>query len=80
MSLEWARQLQGPALSGGLGQAPSKCLRNVCETEWNKLKNAGYLFLWQRNQLPSEGLLQTNYFRTWPVSSNEASPPVQLCS
>lgn len=76
MSLGWARQLHGPALSGGLGLAPSKYLRNVCETEWNKLKNAGYLFLWQRSQLLSEGPLQANYLRTWSVSSNEASPPL----
>lgn len=61
-----------------LGMAPSKRLRNVCEIERNKLKNAGYLFLWlHRRQLPSGGILQANYLRTWPVSSNEASP---LCS
>lgn len=27
-------------------------LRNVCEIEWNKLENAGYLFLWFQRSSP----------------------------
>lgn len=68
-------------LNGGLGLAPSERLRNVCGTEWNKLKNAGYLFLrLQRGQVPSGGTSQANYLRTQPVSSNEGFSPLQLCS